>query len=283
MSTTNPLLPNPPREDACKLKNIESNIDIHDSIIQFNDGFCSMNANLSTYQQFVDDTINPLIYLYEQYSDVVKEAKVIYENTRHEALDFLTVTKSNSAAWLQPLSVFYPVIFDNPFSDSNIEPINNWLRKFYPVKNTDGTLNYIEGQRFIVNCYTRTDIVNLDVVDQPFSYCDCETQSGLISLHCRTIITGGWIHCNNASFNCNMTRNCHPSRNVDCWYETPYIKRNNLPINPTDTVISKQRARSRIQANIRMSFTDRREVGIKTLVFTVGNCDWVYRGVNVNI
>ena len=271
------------REDACTLKTIPSNIDIHDSILQFNDGFCSINQTLTNYKLTLDELINPLIYLYEQYYDVIKETKLIYDDIKNEAADFLTITKSNSAAWLQPLSVFYPQIFDTPFSDNNIEIINNWLRKFFPIKNTDNTLNYIEGQKFIVNCYTKNNIVTLDVVDQPFSYCDCETQSGLISLHCRTVITGGWIHCHQGAYNCNTTRNCHPSKNVDCWYESPYIKRNNLPINKSDSIISKQRARSRIQADIRMSYSDRREDGIKTLVFTVSNCDWSYKGVNVNI
>lgn len=277
------LTPTPKRDDACLLKPLNPEGDIYDSIIELNDGFCSMNTSLTALKERFDVFINPMVYLYEQYGDIINETKLIFDNLKGEPLDFLTITKANSSAWLQPLSIFYPTIFEEPFSDNNIETIQNWLSKFFPIKNEDGTLNYVEGQKFIVNCYTRDNLVTLDVIDQPSSYCNCETQSGLISLHCRTIITGGWIHCKNASFNCNMTRNCHPSKNVDCWYESPYIRRNNLPINPNDPVTAKQRARSRIQANIRMSYSETKEVGVKTLIYTVLNCNWVYRGVNLNL
>jgi hypothetical protein len=271
------------RDDACKLKEIALDADIHASIIDLNDGFCSMNTSLTAYSQRIKDDITPMLYLYEQYYDLMKETRLIFDQIKNESVDFLTVTKSNSACWLQPLSIFYPVIFDSPFSDSNIEVINNWLRQFFPVKNADGGLNYVEGQKFIVNCYVKDVLVTLNVIDQPSSYCDCETRSGLISLHCRTVITGGWIHCNQGSYNCNTTRNCYPSKNVDCWYESPYIKRNNLAINSADPIPAKQKARSRIQANITMNYSDTREVDIKTLIFTVSNCDWLYRGININL
>lgn len=285
MATTVLELLTPParRDDACELKPLDPNGSIYESIIELNDGFCSMHGSLTSLKQIFDDYIRPVVFLYEQYGDIINETKLIFENLESEPLDFLTITKANSSAWLQPLTIFYPTIFDEPFSDNNIEIINSWLSKFFPIKNEDGTLNYVEGQKYIVNCYTRNNIITLDVLDQPSSFCNCETQSGLLSLHCKTVITGGWIHCNQGSFNCNTTKNCHPSKNVDCWYETPYIRRNNLPINSNDPITAKQTARSRIQANIKMSYSETREVGVKTLIFSVLNCNWVYRGINLNL
>jgi hypothetical protein len=212
-----------------------------------------------------------------------ENAKLLFNSVKNFELnankwqDFLTTVYSNSARWLKPMTVFYPKLIREPFTDENLLEILNWIKKFYPIRTTqDGSLNYVENQKFIVSCYLYDYSQNINILDQPYAYTKCVTQSGLISLHCQTLITGGWIHCHQGSYNCNRTINCYPSLNVDCWYETPYLKIDGSPINTNDPVSVKQVVRSQIQSNLIMNYIDRRETKIKTLIFKVENCDWVY-------
>lgn len=269
-------------DDNCKRSYIIPNMPIDESVEVMNSAFCATDNNIQEAKMVLQDQAEPLLHLFREYNDILKETKIMFDEIRYESLDFLTVTTANSARWLQPMTIFYPEIFNTPFTNQNIDTINNWLKKFFPIKNEDGTLNYIENQKFIVNCYVRRTQELINTVDQLQSYCNCQTSSGLIKLHCKTIIRGGWIHCHQGSFNCDTTINCYPEKNVDCWYQTPYIKRNGLPITQQDPISSKQAVRSQIKTNITLNYSETKENGIESLLFSVVNCDWRYLGSNLN-
>jgi hypothetical protein len=221
----------------------------------------------------------PIIEYYEKNKNILFEAIDIIANNEYAWRDFYTTVQQNSSRWLLPMTVFYPTLIPDPITPDKIDQVSNWLKKYYPIRNQiDNTLNFVEKQRFIVSCYTYQYASKIQILDQPYSYCNCSTQSGLIALHCQTKITGGWVNCHQGSYNCSHTINCYPTRNVDCWYETPYLKSDGTPINQTDPVSMKQVTISKIQANLNMEYLDRRENDIKNFVFEVEDCDWVYIG-----
>ena len=225
---------------------------------------------------FYKDT-NILVEYFNENSKLLFNSVIEFEKNSNKWEDFLTTVYSNSAKWLKPMTILYPKIIREPFTDNNLLDVLNWLKKFYPIRNLqDGSLNYVENQQFAVSIYLYNFDQQINLLDQPYAYTKCVTQSGLISLHCQTLITGGWIHCHQGSYNCNRTVNCYPSLNVDCWYETPYLKIDGTPINTNDPVSVKQVVRSQIQANLIMNYVNRKETRIKTIIFKVENCDWVY-------
>lgn len=225
---------------------------------------------------FYKDT-NVIVDYFNENSKLLFNSITLLENNSIKWQDFLTTVYSNSAKWLKPMTILYPKIIREPFTDNDLINVLQWLKKFYPIRNSqDGSLNYVENQQFIVSIYLYNFDQQINLLDQPYAYTKCVTQSGLISLHCQTLITGGWINCHQGSYNCNKVINCYPSLNVDCWYETPYLKIDGTPINTNDPVSVKQVVRSQIQANLIMNYVNRKETKIKTIIFKVENCDWVY-------
>jgi hypothetical protein len=254
---------------------------IADSLETINNNYNSLFLATSGLEDEYNLSLSPLVQYYENYYYQLKESFNLYETYKNEWNDFLTTVISNSSKWLTPMTIFYPTIIEDPISDDDIYDVNNWLRKFFPIKNSDDTSNYVDGQIFIVNCYTYEYSEPIKVLNQPYSYCNCQTYSGRIALHCQTRITGGWINCNQGSYNCDKVINCYPTKDVDCWYESPYLHENGNVIKPTDATATKRKSISKIQANISMEYTDRRENSIKTFIFRVSQCDWEYRGTTI--
>jgi len=241
------------------------------------------NSNLFQTATAIEDVyvkeLQPIVEYYEKNKETLYEAIDIIANRSYMWDDFYTTVQQNSARWILPMTVFYPSLIQAPITPSKVNVVLDWLKKYFPIRNDiDNTLNFLEKQKFIVSCYTYEYVSQINILDQPYSYCNCATQTGIIALHCKTRITGGWINCNQGSYNCNHTINCYPTKNVDCWYESPYLKGDGSPIRATDPVSSKQVVISKIQANVKMNYVDRRENSIKNFVFMVENCDWVYIG-----
>jgi len=258
---------------------------IVDSLCAINLNYSMLHTGLSSIDLIYNSAIQPIIDFYNQYASDLKQSYTLYVNSFDKWTNYISTVQTNSAKWLQPFTIYYPTLIEDPFSDDDINNINIWIRKYFPVKNPDGTLNYVEGQKFLVNCYTYSYVSpdgfsNGVLRDSPYSYCICNTYSGGIYLHCQTNIGGGWVACENAVYNCTKTIDCYPSQNVDCWYTTPYLHSDGTIITDTSNTFNKndpkQSVRSQINANITMQFTDRRETSIKTLQFVISNCDWSY-------
>ena len=254
------------------------------------DSLSAINTNYSTLQAWVTSVENQyngdwqnVISYYSKYGQSLLDTLSLVQSASGEWDAFQTLVESNSASWLQPFTIFYPTIIQSPFTQSDIDGINAWIRKYFPIKNADGTLNYVENQQFVVNCYTYALSSQINVNDTAYSYSECSTTSGTIYAHCVSVVTGGTVVCTNATYNCNMTINCNPSLHVDCWYNSPYL----LDIPPYGEPIpdsevfnaTDQYARGQIMANLTMNFNDRRETKVAAFRFLVSDCDWVYGGV----
>jgi hypothetical protein len=271
--------------DTTSIVSILSSDSIVDTLDAINTNYSMLHLGVSTIEMSYNKKLQPIIDFYNLYASGLHESLTLYTESYNKWSQYVTTVQGNSAKWLQPFSIYYPTLIQDPFTDDDINTINNWIRKYFPIKNKDGTLNYVEGQKFLVNCFTY-DYVSPDgfsngiLTDSPYSYCECNTYSGGVYLHCQTLIGGGWVACSNATYYCNKTIDCYPSQNVDCWYTTPYTHLDGTIITDTGNEFNKndpkQKVRSQINANITMEFTDRRETSIKTLLFVVSNCDWAY-------
>lgn len=265
--------------DLENIKFISPSENINESIPVINNNYNTLFNYATGIESVHLSQYGPVIEFYDAYKDTLFKAIEIINTRPNIWEDFYTMVQTNSSKWVLPMTVFYPNLIQTPINDNKINQVKNWLNNFFPIRNLeDNTLNFIEKQRFIVSCYIYEYASNINVLDQPASYCNCSTQSGRIALHCQTRIAGGWVNCHQGSFNCAHTINCYPTKDVDCWYETPYLKSDGTPINTTDPVSVKQVTLSKIQANLTMNYVDRRETQIKNFIFEVDNCNWVYIG-----
>jgi hypothetical protein len=282
METENVSQKSPIEEEISKLNKISlipASQNIGNSMDTINNNYRTLYNISTAMEETYVDYIQPILDFYQKNKKLLENSNQFIKVNNKEWQDFYTMVQQNSSVWILPMTVFYPTLIIEPLTDEKITKVGNWLKENYPVRKIqDNTLNYVENQKFIVTCYLYNYTNERKVLDQPSSYCLCSTQSGLISLHCQTIISGGWIHCHQGKYNCGLTLNCYPKLNVNCWYESPYLKTDGSPIKPSDPVESKQTTISKIQADIKIDYIDRRETDIKNLVFIVENCDWVFIG-----
>jgi hypothetical protein len=257
---------------------------IADSLPTINNNYLTLQLWISAYEDEYAKTWSPIIEYYNQYSADLKESLTLAQSYSANWDSFQTIVESNSAKWIQPFTIFYPTLIESNNAPIDTDIFKNWLNQYFPIRNPDGSLNYIEGQKIIVNCYLYSyDYAKkIDITDEPYSYSRCTTSSGTIYAHCKTIISGGPIVCSQSTYYCARTIDCYPSKNVNCWYSSPYlydVSPFGSPItSPTVFSTSKQVARGQIKANISMNFLDRRETNIAQFVFVVNECDWNYIG-----
>lgn len=266
---------------------IEGTIDV------FNSTYMTIYKNISGVQASYNDVLDPLLNFYSTYAARLLSAVDVYNNNVHEWNDFLTTVQSNSAKWLQPFTIFYPVLINGDITNDVVNTINDWVRKYYPVKNADGTLNYVEGQKIIVSAYTykvqETFYVpsaqspnGTETITFPFfvrlqSYCECDTHGATITANCASEGTGQ-PSCENAVYSCAGGGTCSTSKFVNCWYIPPYLNLDQSPITSDQVKAgSVQNALSLIQADININYQDRQETALKNIIFTISDCDWKYK------
>jgi hypothetical protein len=269
--------------NASTIRTINPSEGISDSLSTINNNYSTLYLWTSALQQKYDGVWQPIIDYYNQYVDQLQNSLTLVQSYSANWDNFQTIVESNSSKWLQPFTIFYPTLIQDTLTQNDIDSIKTWLGQYFPIRNSDGTLNYVENQKFIVSCYIYSYDTNnqINIKDQAYSYAVCATQSGTIYAHCKTLVTGGWVHCSNTSYYCDATIDFYPSKHVDCWYASPYLY--NVPefgqaITDTTFTANNQSVRGQIMANISMNYLDRNETKLQNLIFNVIGCDWNYGG-----
>ena len=281
--------------DLTKIRVIDKTEQIADTVTAINTNYSTLQLWVSALQQEYDLTWQPLVDYYNKYGVYLSDALTLATNLSGSWDDFQTTVETTSSKWIQPFTIFYPNLIKDSVKDSDISNITDWMNKYFPIVNSDLSINYVQGQKTIVNCYTYSLNEQFNFIAEPYSYVHCTAHSGTIYAHCQTIVTGGTVHCSNASYNCNATFDCYPSKHVDCWYSSPYVYDippygipipdvSVQPVPATNSasypsyVATRQQARSQIQGKLNMEFTDRDDSNMQSLIFIVNECSWTYDG-----
>lgn len=250
------------------LSNINFNTTIGDSLSSVNANYQVLEMWVNNIQLSATNIWNPLSRFYSAYADFFKSA---YTTSREYSASWISVAtnvETNSARWLEPITIFYPQIFPYPFTNDNTATITQWIQTNFPVttKASDKP-NYVENQRLIVYSHTYSITVQPNTVYNLIDITQCNTQDGDICAYCTTRYYG-YAYCSNGDMACGGSSSCDQCRHVDCFYAGyPYV---NLTNNGNS-------AQSYIAADVTMGFTDRREDrNIKAISYIVKNCDWVF-------
>lgn len=133
---------------------IDLNSAIGDSLSSINLNFINLNNDVNNLQLVVDTFTNNLNYFLSDnlqhlitMSKDVDRLKTVWNNT-------YTIVSSNSAKWLQPISIMYPCIIEESGPRANTEirdTITQWLNNNFAVIDSDGTVNYVENQKIYVS------------------------------------------------------------------------------------------------------------------------------------
>lgn len=250
------------------------------------DSLSTVNHNYSTLSQWVIDIQNtsnakfvPLYDFYIKYSNRMDRILSTIQTVSSEWRSFQTTVQTNSAKWLQPMTVWYPNLIPIPFTDNSLFVVKSWLDTAFPIRNLDNSVNYVDGQQFIVSCYTfRTEQKinqNLFLRD----HTTCRTSNTTIYAYC----TDTWAHrsitCKKGAFSCAYTRGCREGKTSDCFYLTPYYTRvtDTAPIGTTNRNADRTYGIGKIEATVSARYTDRFEsTSIRTISFRVVNCNWTF-------
>jgi hypothetical protein len=271
--------------DINSIKMIYPTDGIPESLPTINNNYSTLHLWISAIEQEYEGKWQPIIDYYNRYMIQLQNSLTLAQSYSANWDSFQTTVETNSSKWLQPFTIVYPTLIQDNITQDDVDAIKNWLDQYFPIRNSNGSLNYVENQKFIVSCYLYTYNTGneIDILDQPYSYAICTTNSGTIYAHCQIKYSGGNVHCNQSTYSCNLTFDFYPSKHVDCWFTSPYLYNNSKfgsAINDSSVFdVSKQTARGQIQANLRMKYNDRKETQIQHLIFTVNECDWNYGGI----
>jgi len=250
------------------------------------DSLSTINQSYSSLSQWVIDTQDSYDkkwkYVYDFYIKYVEKLDLTLNlvhtlSTKWD--DFQSTVETNSAKWLeQPFTIFYPNILQSPFVDSYTNKVKSWLNTSFPIRDSNGNLNYVEGQRFIVNCHTYSIQNNAVNYDKNLSdLTTCYTRNSTIYVYCSDIWENLTAYCSNGNADCSYTRSCSKSKESDCYYLSPYLK-SQTDFTPIGTVNTHaQYGVGRITAHVTANYTERYEVSfVKSVCFKVLECQWVF-------
>lgn len=261
------------------LSAIQASETIGDSLSTVNYNYNTLSEWVANIQSINDAKFVPLYEFYIKYSNRMDRTLSMIQSVSAEWRSFQTTVQTNSAKWLQPMTVWYPNLIAAPFTDNSLFVVQSWLSTAFPIRNLDNSVNYVEGQEFIVSCYTYRSEQKINQNLFLRDYTVCRTQNVTIYAYC----TDTWAHrsitCKKGAFSCAYTRGCREGRTSDCFYLTPYYTNVNdtAPIGTTNRNADRTYGIGKIEASVSARYTDRFEgTVIRTISFRVENCNWTF-------
>ena len=257
------------------INTIQSSETIGDSLSTVNQNYTVLSNWIIDIQSLYDSTFLPLYNFYIKYSDRMDNVLSTIHTLSADWQSFQTTVETNSSKWLQPFTIWYPNLIPSPFNDSSLFNVKNWLSKNFPIKNSDNSVNYVEGQQFIVNCHTYRVEQKINAYYHLIDYTHCFTSNSTIYAYCSDIWANNYVACSNGGHYCGYQRSCSNSATSDCYYLTPYFYKytDSTPIGSVDTHATD--AYGKIEAIVTANYTDRFEnTVIKSISFHVVDCDW---------
>lgn len=183
-----------------------------------------------------------------------------YQNWRSMTNTF----ESNSAKWITPLILWYPVVMKMEESRSQPEIAENFFLNFlngtYPVFNQGSPApNFLEGQKAIVYSFNyEQDTPTL----QSFSLADfttCKTEDENICAWCAKCYSGS-VYCGKSNFGCGGCSRCSKCAALPCNFDNGLKTKD-----------------ARIVGELRIEYSNKYEsVFLNAYVFKIKNCMWEF-------
>lgn len=260
-------------------KRIEPTETIGDSLSTVNQNYNTLSKWIADIQTLYDTTFLPLYDFYIKYANRMDETLTTIQSVSSEWRSFQTTVQVNSAKWLQPFSIWYPNLLPAPFTDASLTTVKSWLDLTFPVKNPNGSVNYVDGQEFLVSCHTYRIEQKINALISLIDYTRCTTANTTIYAYCSDTWRPQSIVCKAGGFNCAWSRSCRVGATSNCYYLTPYYTRFNdtIPIGTTNPNADKTFGYGKIEATVTAKYTDRYEnTAIRTISFRVVDCNWTF-------
>jgi hypothetical protein len=241
---------------------------IGDSLDSLNLNYSLLDNWVTDFQKNYEDNWTSIIQFYTSNLNDMDTVITFAQNYSANIDSFLDTVENNYSKWsAPPITMVYPKILSTKFTNNNIIELSDWINNNFSVQNTQtSATNYFEGQTAIVSCYLYGTTTN-NSTDVQIPTTTCSTANAKIYANCSTDWYGR-VSCHQGTFNCKYTRNCTTESDLTCSFkDSPY----ELQDKNGHTGIS------RIKSTINYQYTDRYEKSeIKTLLFTVLNCKWVF-------
>ena len=247
------------------------------------DSFSYRSKNIEILYNIYDKYKNLFDILIEKYSSVEQ---------------FCTKVESNSATWLQPITLYYPFIEDVKYylgSSTNQTQIHtkiiNWLNLAYPVslniEDCDAAAEYVEGQEAYIQFYLNQDNTVIDTPPEDLisdsGY--CTTTEYETCVNCQRLYHGYTFCGTGQVFNCEGASIDFTScGTVTCSFEGPYEKIKMIDDKTGSLVNSTVQVKSSITSNIKAVYENKREYTfIQAIKAKIVGCQWVFDRTIPNI
>jgi len=259
--------------------NIPTSYSIGDSLSTVNLNYETLDTWIGSVQLSAQNLWKPLVEYYQVKSILFKNAAAIGTLWKPSWDNCVTQVQINSAKWLEPVVVFYPVVLtgtdlavegfvtSRSIEQATVAPttekkITKWLNdNFSANSGLGGSTAYIENQIAYVYALKQESSTPISTVRLLQDTGACSTNDVTITTYC-TNHYSGYVYCSNGDFNCNGQSNgCNQSATCPCSYPqtgTHYY-------NPV------------IRAYLNFNYSNNYESSnISCLVYIMQNCKWIY-------
>jgi len=247
---------------------ILSTDNIGDSLNNLNSNYSTLDSWVADFQQNYENVWSSIVSFYTTHLKDMDDTISFTQNYSGNVIDMVNTIENNYSKWsAPPMTRIYPEILPAPFNQDSITKITKWMNDTFSVQNTEtSTSNYFQNQTAIVSCYVYRIFQN-NSSDTQSRTTTCTTADSVVYIDCSTTWSGT-VYCHQGKFGCGYTSNCTNKSNLICSFkDSPYALENS-----SGTV-----ATSKITADINYTYSDRYEDNsIKTLLFTVLDCNWVF-------
>ena len=230
----------------------------------------SININFNELEYWTSNILlssekyyDPLVNFYKNYGDFWKSSINFSQsiNAAERLTSFSTLVKTNSAKFINPISIIYPSVIKYNINNlqQNINNVINWFKLKYPVENsTSKTVNFPENSvaYLYVMFYNEVERINGNIKVQKFV--GCSTNDVSVNIRCNVKYQGN-VSCGASSNVCGAIETvCSDVKNASCSY----------------TNNSKTETRSGT-LNADRYFKDRyEEDNLYVIVLNVVGCEW---------
>jgi len=107
---------------------------IGDSLFSINSNYSNLAFETINLQLSSEMIWSPMQQYYLQFGSYIKDAINTINSVATSIFNATTIVQNNSAAWIKPITIFYPEIFPSTYSQNTIvNTLSSFLQNYYPI------------------------------------------------------------------------------------------------------------------------------------------------------